>query len=93
MFIENSTDKTKGLIHFNRPRGNFDQIHLRCSAQDRRCLEGISILENSINNCSNCTFISISPITRGIQYKCEAWTMKTNFQNVTSAEYNFTTSE
>lgn len=93
MFETDSTDKTKGLIYFNRPRGNFSQIYFRCLAQDQHCLKGISILENSINNCSNCTFISISPITRGVRYKCQASTMKTNFQNATSAEYNFTTSE
>jgi hypothetical protein len=92
-FEDNLNDNKTILIHFNRPRGNFDQIHLNCSAQDQRCLNQSLFLTTSIGNCTNCTSISISPIVRGVEYKCQGFTIKQKFDNVTSSQFNFSTGD
>jgi hypothetical protein len=79
------------LINFNRPHGNYDEISLSCSSQDQHCSNNSEILTNTIKNCSDCTSMSISPITRGVSYKCQAITLKKNFPNITSNELIFNT--
>ncbi|CAF2745240.1 unnamed protein product [Rotaria sp. Silwood2] len=44
---------------------------------------------NTTGNCSHCTFISIFPILRGSKYKCKAKTIKENFEDRISDEFNF----
>jgi hypothetical protein len=82
-FNDNSTDKRIALIYFNRPHGTYDRIDLMCEALDRYCPNGDTYLVNSTGNCSNCNFILISPIIRGVTYRCQAWTIKKRaFNNV-----------
>ncbi|CAF4168927.1 unnamed protein product [Rotaria sp. Silwood2] len=84
-------DNKTAWIYFNRPRGNFHKIYLNCSIQDQRCSNDRIILTNETDNCSNCNFITISPITRGVSYQCHAITIKENFLNVISDKFNFVT--
>ncbi len=88
---ENGTNNKTALISFDRPHGYYDKILLHCSAQDQHCLNNDIVLMNMIGNCSNCTSISISPITRGVSYQCQAITLKEDFINITSDQFIFRT--
>lgn len=90
-FHDNSEDKMTALIYFNRPYGDYDQITLTCAATDQYCFNGNTYLTNSTGNCSYCNKITISPITRGVTYKCHASTIKQNFVNITSDSLYFNT--
>lgn len=46
---------------------------------------------NTTGNCSTCTSIVLSSITKGVLYKCYAITMKEDFANVSSDEFQFDT--
>ncbi len=85
-FNENST-----LISFSRPRGYYDEIQLICISIDQYCSNGSRYLVNNTGNSSNCTSISISPITKGVLYECTAITIKHNFVNMTSDALMFNT--
>jgi hypothetical protein len=91
MFQEDSTDKRTALIYFDRPRGNYDRVYLTCVGQDLYCFNENTYLMNSTGNCSDCNFISIFPIIRGVTYSCHATTVEQNFDNVISDEYRFNT--
>src|ERR1700734_2202995 len=92
-FDGNLTENGSALIHFDRPRGNYDEIRINCSAQDQNCSIEDTTLTNSVANCSNCTSISISKVVRGVKYLCRAFTKKGGFSDVESNEYYFNTSE
>ncbi len=72
------------MINFDRPRGYYDEIYFYCSAENQRCSNNTKILTNKTENCSDCTSVSIYPITWGVSYKCQGITIKENFTNITS---------
>ncbi len=80
------TDNRTALIAFTLSRGDFDEINLTCIAQDQHCSNLTTVLTNTTENCSTCTSILIIPIMRGVQYKCQAFTIKQNFTNIPSDE-------
>ncbi len=86
IFNKNST-----LMSFSRPRGYYDEIQLTCIALDQYCSSESRYLVNSTGNCSSCTSILISPITKGVSYECQATTIKANFTNITSDVLMFNT--
>jgi hypothetical protein len=92
-FNEHPTDKQKALIYFNRPHGNYDEIYLTCNTVDQYCSNEGTYLVNSTGNCSDCNFIVLSPIIRGVTYRCQASTIKENFADVISDEFIFITCE
>ncbi|CAF0862342.1 unnamed protein product [Adineta steineri] len=79
------------LISFNRPRGNFDQINITCSAQDQICSKISNISTNTTTNCLTCTSILISSIEIGVRYKCQAMTVKQDFDSILSNELDIFT--
>ena len=93
IFTESSTDKKTALIYFTRPHGYYDRIEIDCSGLDRDCSYERTYLMNSTGNCSECTFVSLSPIIRGVGYVCRARTIKEDFNPVPSDEMKFNTSE
>ncbi|CAF4438373.1 unnamed protein product [Rotaria sp. Silwood2] len=92
IFVEDSIDKNKTFIYFDRPYGSYHQISISCYALDQYCLYNNIYLMNTTGNCSHCTFISISPMLRGTKYSCQATTMKETFTDRISDEYNFNSS-
>ncbi len=91
-FNDNAGDKKMARIYFSRPPENHDEIQLNCTAVDQYCSSGsIYNLVNSTGNCSSCNFIQISPIIRGVKYRCQATTKKESFINVISDQLNFNT--
>ena len=69
-FTESSIDKKTALIYFTHPHGYYDRIEIDCSGIGRDCLNGQISLVNRTENCSDCTFVLISPIIRGELYMC-----------------------
>ncbi|CAF4878302.1 unnamed protein product [Rotaria sp. Silwood1] len=92
IFVEDPIDKNKTFIYFNRPYGSYHQISISCYELDQYCLNNNIYLMNTTGNCSHCTFISIFPMLRGMKYKCQAKTIKDNFADKISDEYNFNSS-
>jgi hypothetical protein len=91
-FNDHGADKKMARIYFTRPRGYYDEIQLNCTAVDQYCSSGsIYNLVNSTGNCSSCNFIQISPIIRGVRYRCQATTKKESFIDVISDQLNFNT--
>jgi hypothetical protein len=92
-FNHNLTENGTALIHFERPQGSYDEVLINCVAEDQICLKQNYSLTNTVKNCSTCTSVSISPVFHGMKYICHALTMKKSFENVTSDEFYFNTSE
>jgi len=92
-FNHNLTENGTALIRFERPHGSYDEVLISCFAEDQICWQQNYSLTNTVKNCSTCTSVSISPVLRGMKYKCQALTMKKSFKNVTSDEFYFNTSE
>ncbi|CAM2716895.1 unnamed protein product [Rotaria socialis] len=90
-FKEDLHNKHKAFIDFTCPRGKFDQINLTCSAQDSICSKNITKVMSSVQNCANSSFFSISPITRGVSYKCQARTIRQYFNDANSDNFTFVT--
>jgi hypothetical protein len=91
IFRDNAADKKMVWIYFTPPRGNYDKIQLSCTAFDQYCPSGSTYLVNSTGNCSSCNFIQMSPIIRGVEYWCQATTIKEFFTDVISDPLNFNT--
>jgi hypothetical protein len=84
-------NKNSTLISFHRPCGNYDEIELICIASYQYCSSGSTYLVNRTGNCPSCNFIQISPIIRGVEYWCQATTIKEFFTYVSSDQLNFNT--
>jgi hypothetical protein len=92
-FEISSMENETGLIHFTRPRGFYDEVHIQCSPQDYQCWRNRQNLSNTINYNESYTSFSISPIIRGVKYACQASTIKDGFKNSKPSEYSFYTGE
>ncbi|CAF1109686.1 unnamed protein product [Rotaria sordida] len=88
----NVTQNGTALIHFNPPHGYYDELRFNCYAQDQNCFESNQNLTDKITNCSNCSSVWISQVIQGVEYECQAWTMKANFSDATSDPLLFNTS-
>ncbi|CAF1568769.1 unnamed protein product [Rotaria magnacalcarata] len=90
-FKPDPDNKHNAFIDFTCPRGKFDQINLTCSAQDAICEKNIPKVMRSVENCSNSRPILVSPITRGVLYKCQAITIRQHFNDANSDNFTFVT--
>jgi hypothetical protein len=89
---DSSENRTR-LILFTVPRGSYDEIRVDCYAQDQSCSNSSRNLTNNVKNCSNCTSISIFGIVQGVEYECQAFTIKLNFTDAPSNKTDFMTRE
>lgn len=89
---EVESNNETGIIHFERPRGNYSTINITCYPTDASCSSRSFNVTNSTENCLDCTSIILQPFIRGIKYECSAETIKENFPTVPSGERSFKTS-
>jgi hypothetical protein len=94
-FTGNLTENGTAWIDFKKPRGLYDKIRVDCYAKDQTCWVQDHNLTNTVGNCPDCNNISISQVIRGVNYTCNAFTIKEDLENKSrpSGEFEIKTGE